>query len=106
MDYFNFGTRGVHGLKPLRSDERKRAYRSSRIRLGHENYVSVDTLFHLPEVYLFACAIDLMERTGKRLPDYTPVYRDVREMIDEAHRDGSLKSIITGTMDRYIRLDH
>jgi HAD superfamily 5'-nucleotidase-like hydrolase len=48
MDYFNYVSRAYHGLTPLRSDERRRAYRSDRIRLGHENYVSVDTLFHLP----------------------------------------------------------
>ncbi|MEK7317038.1 MAG: 5'-nucleotidase domain-containing protein, partial [Candidatus Eisenbacteria bacterium] len=58
MDYFNFVSRATHGLTSLRSEERKRAYRTSRVRVGHENYVSVDTLFHLPEVYLFAAIID------------------------------------------------
>lgn len=106
MDYFNLVTRGSHGLVPLRSEERRRAYRTSRIRLGHENYVSVDTLFHLPEVYLYLCLIDLLERRrpGTTL-DYEALYRDVREMIDEAHRDGSLKNVITSDLDRYIRLD-
>ena len=107
MDYFNFVSRAYHGLTPLRSDERGRAYRSDRIRLGHENYVSVDTLFHLPEVYLYVCLIDFFERRdGKKSLDYEALYKDVREMIDEAHRDGSLKSVITGNLDRYIRLDH
>jgi HAD superfamily 5'-nucleotidase-like hydrolase len=106
MDYFNFVSRAYHGLTQLRSDERKRAYRSDRIRLGHENYVSVDTLFHLPEVYLYLCLIDFLERrdAGKPL-DYEKIYVDVREMIDEAHRDGTLKSVITGDLDRYIRFD-
>ena len=106
MDYFNFVSRGHHGLRELRSDERERAYRSSRIRLSHENYSSVDTLFHLPEVYLFLCVVGLMERAGSKKSDYTQVYNDVREMIDEAHRDGSLKSVITANLDTYIRLDH
>jgi HAD superfamily 5'-nucleotidase-like hydrolase len=106
MDYFNFVSRAYHGLTALRSDERGRAYRSDRIRLGHENYVSVDTLFHLPEVYLYVCLIDFFEnRDGKKSLDYEALYKDVREMIDEAHRDGSLKSVITGNLDRYIRLD-
>jgi 5'-nucleotidase len=106
MDYFNFVTRATHGLVPLRSEERRRAYRSSKIRLGHENYVSVDTLFHLPEVYLYLCLIDLLElrRPGTSL-NYESIYRDVREMIDEAHRDGSLKNVITSDLGRYIRLD-
>jgi HAD superfamily 5'-nucleotidase-like hydrolase len=106
MDYFNFVSRGHHGLVELRPDERERAYRSSRIRLSHENYSSVDTLFHLPEVYLFLCVVGLMERSGKKRSNYTKVYDDVREMIDEAHRDGSLKSVITANLDTYIRLDH
>lgn len=106
MDYFNFVSRGHHGLRELRPEERERAYRSSRIRLSHENYSSVDTLFHLPEVYLFLCVVGLMERAGRKRSDYTKVYDDVREMIDEAHRDGSLKSVITANLETYIRLDH
>jgi len=105
MDYFNFVSRGHHGIRELRSEERERAYRSSRIRLGHENYSSVDTLFHLPEVYLFLCVVGVLERSGQKRSDYTQVYDDVREMIDEAHRDGSLKSVITANLDHYIRLD-
>jgi 5'-nucleotidase len=106
MDYFNFVSRATHGLATLRSEERRRAYRTSRIRVGHENYVSVDTLFHLPEVYLFSAVIDHLERTRPGTPvDYEKVYTDVREMIDEAHRDGSLKSVITSDLDRYIRFD-
>ncbi len=106
MDYFNFVSRGAHGLSALRSEDRRRAYRSSRIRVGHENYVSVDTLFHLPEVYLYAALIDFFEQRRPRQPvDYESLYTDVREMIDEAHRDGSLKSVITGDLDRYIRFD-
>src|SRR5206468_5573097 len=106
MDYFNFVSRGHHGLRELRSEERERAYRSSRIRLSHENYSSVDTLFHLPEVYLFVSVIEMLERGAQKRVDYTQVHNDVREMIDEAHRDGSLKSVITANLDRYIRVDH
>ena len=105
MDYFNFVSRAYHGLTAMRGDERRRAYRSDRIRLGHENYVSVDTLFHLPEVYLYVSLIDFFERRQREPLDYEKLYQDVREMIDEAHRDGSLKTVITSDLDRYIRLD-
>jgi HAD superfamily 5'-nucleotidase-like hydrolase len=106
MDYFNFVTRGTHGLSTLRSEDRRRAYRTSRIRVGHENYVSVDTLFHLPEVYLYAALIDFFQKRNRKGPlNYESLYADVREMIDEAHRDGSLKSVITSDLDRYIRFD-
>ena len=105
MDYFNFVSRAHHGLHELSTEEREKAYRSSKIRLSHENYTSVDTLFHLPEVHLFLCVVDLLEQSGQKKADYTEVYNDVREMIDEAHRDGSLKSVITANLDHYIRLD-
>ncbi|HEY7728291.1 MAG TPA: HAD-IG family 5'-nucleotidase [Candidatus Eisenbacteria bacterium] len=106
MDYFNYVSRGVHGLSPLRSEERNRAYRTSRVRVGHENYVSVDTLFHLPEVYLYLSGVELLERgRGVPLADYTGLYEDVRAMIDEAHADGSLKSVITAGLDSYVRVD-
>jgi len=106
MDYFGFVTRGVHGLTPLRPEERRRSYRSSRVRVGHENYVSVDTLFHLPEVYLYLSVVELLEREkGGPLGDHSRLYDDVRQMIDEAHADGSLKSVITADLDQYIRVD-
>jgi HAD superfamily 5'-nucleotidase-like hydrolase len=106
MDYFNFVTRAVHGLTPLRSEERKRTYRSSRVRVGHENYVSVDTLFHLPEVYLYLSVVELLEREkGGPLADHTRLYEDVRQMIDEVHADGSLKSVITADLEQHIRVD-
>ncbi|HSQ59647.1 MAG TPA: HAD-IG family 5'-nucleotidase [Acidobacteriota bacterium] len=106
MDYFNFVSRGSHGLSTLRSEDRRRAYRTSRVRVGHENYVSVDTLFHLPEVFLYAALIDFFEKRKAKPPvDYEGLYADVREMIDEAHRDGTMKSVITGDLDRYIRFD-
>jgi HAD superfamily 5'-nucleotidase-like hydrolase len=106
MDYFNFVTRAVHGLTELRSEERRRAYRSSRVRVGHENYVSVDTLFHLPEVYLYLSVVELMERRkGGATADHTQLYEDVRRMIDEAHADGSLKGVITADLEQHIRVD-
>jgi hypothetical protein len=62
----------------------------------------VDTLFHLPEVYLYLQLVDWLEAGGAS-PDFGKLYLDVREMIDEAHRDGSLKAIITRNVGNYVR---
>ena len=37
--------------------------------------------------------------------DYVALYQDVREMIDEAHRDGTLKSVITKNVGNFVRRD-
>jgi len=64
--------------------------------------VSVDTLFHLPEVHLYLQLVDWLEASGTN-PDFEALYRDVREMIDEAHRDGTLKEVITRNVGNYVR---
>src|SRR6185436_10709562 len=37
--------------------------------------------------------------------DYLALYQDVREMIDEAHRDGTLKSVIMRNVGNFVRRD-
>ncbi len=104
MDYHNYVSRACHGRRILSPEERKRAYRRRRIRLSHEAYVSVDTLFHLPEVYAYASLVDFLEAGGKRI-DAWQLYADVREAIDEAHADGSIKSQIMAKPGSFIRED-
>jgi HAD superfamily 5'-nucleotidase-like hydrolase len=106
MDAFKDVTRAYHGRRRLTGDERRRVYRSRQPRLVAENFVSVDTLFHLPEVYLFLTLVDLLEARSRRADvDYSRVYLDVREMIDEAHADGSIKNPIVANPKNYVRRD-
>ncbi len=104
MDYHNYVSRAYHGRRPLTAEERKRVYSHKRIRLSYDTYVSVDTLFHLPEVYLFLALIDYLE-AGRKKPDYGRIYGDVRESIDEAHADMSIKSQIIKNPGAFIRED-
>jgi HAD superfamily 5'-nucleotidase-like hydrolase len=106
MDQHNYVVRVFHGLRPLSREERKKAYSQRRIRLSSPTYSSVDTLFSLPEVALFAGLVDLMEqRLGPRGVDYGRLHHDVRECVDEAHRDGSIKRIIMRTLGEYLLKD-
>jgi HAD superfamily 5'-nucleotidase-like hydrolase len=104
MDYHNYVARAYHGRRPLTPDERKRTYRMRRVRTSSEAYVSVDTLFHLPEVYLYLALVDHYEAKG-RTGDYRRLYQDVREMIDESHADGSIKSEIQADPARFVTAD-
>jgi HAD superfamily 5'-nucleotidase-like hydrolase len=108
MNYHNYVARGSHGLRMLEPEERKATYRSGRIRMGNPSYVTVDTLFHLPEVYLFMVLVHLLEQeSGRRRTarQYEKIFTDVRFSVDSVHADGSLKQEILGNLDKYIRKD-
>jgi FMN phosphatase YigB (HAD superfamily) len=64
----------------------------------------VDTLFHLPEAYLYLVLIDFFEQSGARA-DSRKIYQDVRAMIDEAHADGSIKDVIRNDPGRFVTPD-
>jgi HAD superfamily 5'-nucleotidase-like hydrolase len=104
MDYFRYIARATHGTRRIDAEERNRIYNERPPRFSGEQFVSVDTLFHLPEVHLYLLLIDWLEGQGKT-PNCMAVYQDVREMIDEAHRDGTLKSIITRNVGNFVRRD-
>ena len=104
MDYFRYVARAYHGLRRLDAEERARTYNERSPRFAGEGFASVDTLFHLPEVYLYLLLVDLLEKGGGRI-DYVKIYDDVRAMIDEAHGDGSLKAVITRNVGSFVRRD-
>lgn len=68
-------------------------------------FVSVDTLFSLPEAYLFVLLVDLAEAGQIEGRNYAQLYDDIRTCIDMTHRDGSLKSEIIADLPRYIYRD-
>ena len=106
MDYHNYVSRGFHGFRLLKPGERKTVYRSGRIRMGSGPYVAVDTLFHIPEVYLYLVLVDLLGKGKKRKTrSFSRIFDDVRESIDSVHADGTLKHEIVGHLNKYIRKD-
>lgn len=105
MDSHHYVGRAYHGLAPLPADQR-RTYNDAPVRLSTDRYVLVDTLFSLPETFLYAALIDHLERRSDALPlDYARLYDDVRGAIDQAHADGRMKSEILGDIQRYVKRD-
>src|SRR5262249_58743649 len=92
------------GLPPPPADVCNRLYRNERIRLTSERYAWIDTLFSLPEAWLYAAIIDLLERQGQKV-EYGRLYDHVREAIDAVHRDDSLKREVRKDIGRYIFRD-
>lgn len=138
VDAFQYVSRAYHGRVPLSREERKSAYTSSKMNLSDTNFVSVDTMFSLPEVYLYSELVAFFDRAADPsaralravapgdgpandpLPgtvdvkgfiakdgrvDYAKIFDDLRAMLDEAHADNSLKSVVVQNLPRYIKKD-
>ncbi|MBK8014267.1 MAG: HAD-IG family 5'-nucleotidase [Deltaproteobacteria bacterium] len=106
MDGHNHVGRVHHGRRALTRDERKNAYRSAKVRLSASRYHWIDTLFALPEAQLFADIIDLYEtELGVGRVAYWKLFDDIRNSIDECHRDGTLKAIVKADLGSFIHAD-
>ncbi len=103
MDRHGHVGRVYHGFRALSGEQRADLYRRERIRLSAPRYAWIDTLFALPEAVIYQCLIERLERDGK--VDYDKLWQDVRECIDEAHRDDSLKSIVRADLGRFLLPD-
>ena len=103
MDRHNYVGRCFHGRRALPIEERRALYQNEKIRLSLPRFAWIDTLFSLPEACLYAEIIQKLEPAQKL--DYHQLYDDVREAIDEVHRDGSLKTELKKDLARYIVMD-
>ncbi|WNG47469.1 HAD-IG family 5'-nucleotidase [Archangium minus] len=104
MDRFGYVGRAWHGLRPLEREVWKKLYRNQRVQLKNPQFAWIDTLFALPEAWLFAGIIELLESLGQRV-DYGKLYDDIRDAIDTVHRDNSLKREVRKELGRYIFQD-
>ncbi|HYO70932.1 MAG TPA: HAD-IG family 5'-nucleotidase [Archangium sp.] len=104
MDRFGYVGRAWHGLRPLDREVWKKLYRNQRVKLKNPQFAWIDTLFALPEAWLFAGIIELLESLGQRV-DYGKLYDDIRDAIDTVHRDNSLKREVRKELGRYIFQD-
>ena len=105
-DRYGYPGRARHGLVALERDAIAALYQNERTRLSNRRYAWIDTLFALPEAVLYAGLVDYFDRTdGLGKPDYGTLWENIRECIDLAHRDGSIKSIVGAHLPSYIERD-
>ena len=105
MDRHAVVGRAYHGRNLLSKQERHHHYRTNRIRLSSARYAWIDTLFALPEAVMYINLVDYFDRQGGNKPNYTDIFDHIRQSIDEAHADGSLKAVIRSDLSRFIRKD-
>jgi HAD superfamily 5'-nucleotidase-like hydrolase len=105
-DRYGYPGRARHGLATLERDAISALYQRERTRLSNRRYAWIDTLFALPEAVLYAGLVDYFDRTNPAAkPDYGALWEHIRECIDLAHRDGSIKTIVSAQLASFIVRD-
>ena len=105
-DRYGFPGRARHGLSEIDRSKVGELYQRERMRLSNQRYAWIDSLFALPEAVLYACLVDYFDRhETPAKPDYTMLWEHIRECIDLAHRDGSIKAIVSAQLLDYVERD-
>lgn len=104
MDRYKYVGKAYHGMRELAREERRSLYHSRKVRPAAPRYHWIDTLYALPEAALYAGAVDLLDRYGTPV-DYAQLFQDIRECIDEAHRDGAIVDVIERDLPRFVERD-
>jgi HAD superfamily 5'-nucleotidase-like hydrolase len=104
MDRYKFVGKGCHGFRKLSNDEVRALYHSKKIRPATPRYHWIDTLYALSEASVYAGVVEVLEKGGYAV-DYARVFADIRDSIDEAHRDGTILSAVLGAKERFVVKD-
>jgi HAD superfamily 5'-nucleotidase-like hydrolase len=104
MDRYKHVCKGFHGFRELSKDEIRALYHSKKIRPATPRYHWIDTLYALSEASLYAALIDVLEKRRHAI-DYARAFTDIRECIDEAHRDGTILDAVSSDLPRFVKRD-
>ncbi len=92
-----------HGTKKLSFVEQQNIYAGTYIDLGDPNFSAIDTSFSISVAILYSQIVDIKEANpSANIPDFSNLFQDVVRVLDESHRDGSLKDIVTDELDTYV----
>jgi HAD superfamily 5'-nucleotidase-like hydrolase len=94
-----------HGLTPVDFKTQQKMYKSTYIDLSDPNYMAVDTTFSISLATLITQIVELKRNNPADYPDFSVIADDVLFVLDEAHRDGSLKDVVKKNLDRFIIKD-
>lgn len=104
MDRYKQVHKGYHGFRELTRDELRALYHAKKIRPATPRYHWIDTLYALSEVATYAALVDALEKRGLAV-DYAKLFTDIRECIDEAHRDGTILDEVMANLPHFVHRD-
>jgi 5'-nucleotidase len=105
MNRYKLVTKGYHGLRELGKEELRSLYHSRKIRPATPRFHWIDTLYALSEATLYAAIVEAMNQRKMSI-DYAKTFSDIREGIDEAHRDGTILETVAADFPRFVNKDH
>jgi len=94
----------THGTRPIDFKEQQKLYNNLVVDFNDPNMQILDSSFSVAHGVLFAQLIDTKE-DGLTLPRFDQIADDVREMLDVAHSDGTLKDEVRRNISEYIIQD-
>ena len=86
--------RACHGSRALPREEMELVYGRRRLSTVAKGFRNIDTLFEIPESFLYAQMVDGLDRGLLKGENYFQLFHDVRWAIDLAHRNGEMKTEI------------
>ncbi|XP_042166541.1 cytosolic purine 5'-nucleotidase-like isoform X2 [Oncorhynchus tshawytscha] len=108
----------VHGFNFLRGPEIRELYPNKFIqRDDTERFYILNTLFNLPETYLFACLVDFFSncdryascetgfKDGDLFMSFKSMFQDIRDAVDWVHFKGTLKEKTVENLEKYVVRD-
>jgi len=104
MDRYKVVGKAYRGFDQLGKDQLRTLYHAAKHRAPTSRYHFIDTLYALSEAAVYAGIIDAYDDRGTTV-DHAKLFTDIRECIDEAHRDGTVYAAITTNFDQYIKRD-
>lgn len=104
MNRYKHVEKGYHGFRELSREEIYALYHSKKVRPATPRYHWIDTLYALSEAALYAALVQALESKGYAI-DYGKTFSDIRESIDEAHRDGTILDAVLSDLPRYVQRD-
>ncbi len=95
-----------HGLKIIDYKTQQKMYKSTYIDLADADYMPVDTAFSMSLAILFSQVVEMKNANPNLvMPDFATISDDILYVLDEAHRDGSLKDAVKKDLGRFIIKD-
>lgn len=95
-----------NGLDPIDFKTQQKLYKSIYIDLAEKDYLAVDTTFSLSLAVLFSQIVDLKKKDrNSSFPEFAIIADDVLGVLDEAHRDGSIKDHVRKNLADYVIKD-
>jgi len=103
LDRFRHIHSSYQGTKPVPFREQRKNYADGMIDLADPRFLSIDTTFVISVCSVYMQLVDLKMAGSKDVPDFEMMARDVLTAMDQAHGDGSLKTVVIKNLKKYIQ---